>query len=159
MRSVVPIVTLVLGIALGVIGATSRSSGWFADTDVAPQPASRTTDAGIASGSPPSQRCPDEAQLRLVIREELAAAAGSPGSVPGSHPAGAGPGPTDPGDAQARVELVNRKVDDYIRAGTISDSEMALLQSEIATLDPAARTAAMQKLVRSMNSGALDGRL
>jgi hypothetical protein len=159
MRSVTPVVMFVLGLALGAIGATSRSSGWFADRDVEPRSVARTTDAGIASGSPLNQRCPDEAQLRRVIREELAAAAGSPDSVPDLHPADAGPRPTVSSDAQAHVELVNRHVDDYIRAGAISDSEMVLLQSEIATLDPAARTAAMQKLVRAMNSGALDGRL
>jgi hypothetical protein len=50
-------------------------------------------------------------------------------------------------------------VDDYIQTGVISESEMARLQSDIARLDPAARRAAMQKLVRALNSGALDGRL
>jgi hypothetical protein len=159
MRSVTPVVMLVLGLALGVIGATSRSAGWFADPDVAPRGAARTTEAGIASGAPQSQRCPDEEQLRLVIREELAAAAGSLGSEPGSRPADAGPGPTATSDARASVALVDRQVDDYIRAGAISQVEMAALQGEIAKLDPAAQRAAIAKLVRAINSGALAGNL
>jgi hypothetical protein len=68
-------------------------------------------------------------------------------------------GVTGPASSAEQIELVNRRVDDYISAGVISESEMARLQGDIARLDPAARRAAMQRLVRALNSGALDGRL
>jgi hypothetical protein len=158
MRSVAPFVTLVLGLALGAVGATSRSAGWFADAGGAPQ-AAATTEAAVAPTSLPNPLCQDEAQLRRLIREELAAAAGNPGSLPVSRPADADSGPHAPSDAQARAELVNRRVDDYIRAGAISQVEMAALQGEIARLDPAAQRAAIGKLVRAINAGALAGNL
>lgn len=97
--------------------------------------------------------------MRRVIREEIVAA--SAAKIPAQ--ASPAPAPSDippaPVASADQVEFINRKVDEYVRAGFISESEMARLQSDIATLDPAARRAAMQRLVRALNSGALDGRL
>jgi len=97
--------------------------------------------------------------MRRVIREEIVAA--SAAKVPTQSGLAQIPAeiPPVPVASPAQVALVNRRVDDYIQTGVISQSEMVRLQSDIARLDPAARRAAMQKLVRAMNTGALDGRL
>jgi len=97
--------------------------------------------------------------MRRVIREEIVAA--SAAKVPAQSGLAQIPAeiPPVPVASPAQVALVNRRVDDYIQTGVISPSEMVRLQSDIARLDPSARRAAMQKLVRAMNSGALDGRL
>ena len=97
--------------------------------------------------------------MRRVIREEILAA--SAAIVPAQSGLARNPAETPPTPvaSPAQVALVNRRVDDYIQTGVISESEMVRLQSDIARLDPAARRAAMQKLVRAMNTGALDGRL
>lgn len=97
--------------------------------------------------------------MRRVIREEIVAASAADSfaqSRPSRSPAEMPPATVA---SPAQAALVNRQVDDFIRAGVISESEMARLQSDVAALDPAARRAAMQKLVRAMNTGALDGRL
>lgn len=157
MRPVAAIVTFVIGLGLGALGASGRPAGWFGD--LAPGPAPATEVAAVAPGSVDRTSCPDEAQLRAIVREELAAA-GAAGTV---AQAGRTPPPAAglqaPVSSPEQVEFVNRQMDGYIRAGAISDAEMARLQSDIATLDPAARRAALQKLVRAMNTGALDGRL
>lgn len=97
--------------------------------------------------------------MRRVIREEILAASAAKvpeQSRPSQNPTEIPPAPVASPD---QVALVNQRVDDFIEVGVISGSEMARLQSDIARLDPAARRAAMQKLVRAMNTGALDGRL
>jgi hypothetical protein len=148
MKPILQIAAIALGLGVVVGAASGRLAGWLAGPGEA-----RVADAGPAPTSPAATealRCLDEVELRRVIREELAAAAA------GKVPAHGLPAPASSAD---QVEFVNRQVDEYIRAGVISESEMARLQSDIARLDPAARRAALQKLVRAMNSGALDGRL
>ena len=157
MKPILQIAAIALGLGVVAAAASGRLSKWLPGPGEA-----HVADAGPAPTRPEvteSGRCLDEAELRRVIREELAAAAGA--GVPAQGPpapASAASSPAPPSSPD-RVEFVNRQVDEYIRAGVISDSEMARLQSDIATLDPAARRAALQKLVRAMNTGALDGRL
>jgi len=157
MKPILQIAAIALGLGVVAAAASGRLSGWLAGPGEA-----HVAGAGPAPASPAATttgRCLDETEMRRVIREELAAAAaaGVPAQgTPASASAAVSPVPPSSAD---QVEFVNRQVDEYIRAGVISESEMARLQSDIATLDPAARRAAMQKLVRAMNSGALDGRL
>jgi hypothetical protein len=100
-----------------------------------------------------------EADLRRIIREELAArlsataAAETAGQA--KLAAAASREPANP----RQVEAINRQVDAYIGAGTIADSEMAILQSDIAKLDRSARNELLGKLARAINAGALKGRL
>jgi len=156
---------VVVGVAALAAVAGARLGGWLAGPDepqvarAAPVPAARTASESGA--------CLDEAELRRVIREEMAAAGmGRASASAEPAPAAAQPAaaqaaasPPVPVSSPEQVDFVNRRMDDYIRAGVISQSEMTRLQIDIARLDPVARRAAMQKLVRAMNSGALDGRL
>ena len=157
MKPILQIIAIALAFALGMAAASGRLAQWLAGSDgpgLAGVTASSNDPAATETG-----RCLDEVEMRRVIREELATAAATApaGQLPPTAGAVAGT-PTTPASPE-QVELVNRRVDEYIRAGVVSESEMARLQGEIATLDPAARRAAMQKLVRAMNSGALEGRL
>ena len=104
-----------------------------------------------------------EAQLRTIIREELSnqftmlpqAAVGSDSPQTFSHM-------TDPAD-QARdkeqLESVMRKIEYYESVGSISDYQMQELQSEIVRLNSADRREGFKRLMRSMNSGAVEGQL
>ena len=146
-----------LGAAVASVVGNGGLPGWFAKTEGA-----RIGGSAVATASPAateSPRCLDEAEMRLVIREEIVAA--SAAKVPAQGRSSQSPTeiPPAPVASPDQVALVNRRVDDFIEVGVISESEMARLQSDIGRLDPAARRAAMQKLVRAMNTGALDGRL
>jgi hypothetical protein len=157
MKALALVVTFAIGLGLGALGTAARLSRIAPDSVDERDVTAVAHAAAVATSTPASQPCADEAQLRRVVREELMAAAAASVVAQGS-PDGAVDSPA-PASSQDQIELVNRRVDEYIRAGVISDSEMTRLQRDIATLDPAARRAAMQKLVRAMNSGALDGRL
>lgn len=148
---------LVLGLVVLIV-ATGAGTGWFTDADGKPNDGAA---AGAAQqragvGSPASQRCLDEAELRRIVREELAAA-----SHPARPPETLSAASQLPGEADAarQLEHVNRQLDEYIRAGSISEPEMAALQGEIAKLDPAGQRETIGKIVRAMNSGALAGHL
>jgi hypothetical protein len=140
---------LLAAFALGVVAASVFASGqlqgWFAEPDRAQ--VAESAPAITCPAATETRRCLDEAEMRRVLREELAAATAAIVPAQGT-PA---PGPVDdapaPVTSPAQVALVNRQLDGYIQAGVISDSEMARLQSEIGKLDPAARRAAMQRLV------------
>ena len=158
MKAIALIVTFAFGLGLGALGAAVRLSSNPADPGNAPGVATAAPAGAVAAGTSASRPCADEALLRRVVRDELMAAAAA-GMAQDSPGAAAAVGAPAPASSAEQIEHINRRVDDHIRAGVISESEMARLQSEIATLDPAARRAAMQRLVRAMNSGALDGRL
>lgn len=159
MKPVALMVAFALGLGLGALGASARLSRISTDQAEAPAAASTAPAGAIATGTPASHTCPDEAQLRRVVREELVAAQAASVLAQGAAANVGEPGSAVQASPLEEVERVNRRVDDYIRAGAISEAEMARLQSEIGKLDPAARRAAMQRLVRALNSGALDGRL
>jgi len=157
MKPILQIAAIALGLGVVAAAASGRLSAWFdgaAEARVSgagPAPTSATTTE--------ARSCLDEAEMRRVIREELAAATAASVTAQGSPAPASAVGSLAPPSSADQIEFANRQVDEYIRAGVISESEMARLQSDIATLDPAARRAALQKLVRAMNSGALDGRL
>jgi len=153
LQALVVVFVLVLGVV--AVATSGRLAGWLAAPAEPPRAAAVPAPANPAVVA----NCLDEAEIRRVIREELAVAAAAmvPAQAPSTPgPADVPPAPVSPPEQVARVNLL---VDQYIQTGVISDAEMARLQSQIAKLDPAARRAAMQRIVRAMNSGALDGRL
>jgi len=100
-----------------------------------------------------------EDQLRVIIREELAAqlAAGASGlasTAPTSAP--------DPGDEvnyQYQREMVAQSLEYYAGVGQITDAEMASLQTQIARLRDEDRRQMLGQLARMLDTGAIDGRL
>lgn len=69
------------------------------------------------------------------------------------------PAPIEAEETELQHRLVHEEIDLYIGRGAISNSEMAVLQSEIARLAPPDRIDAMRRLVAAINAGELDGRL
>jgi hypothetical protein len=101
----------------------------------------------------------DEQLLRDVIREELAAYAGAWVAREEGSEQEEAYDPDAEAERQARREYVEQRIEYYSSVGYISDAEMQLLKSEIARLDPDSRPAMMEKLVRALNTGAIDGRM
>jgi hypothetical protein len=160
----VPVLGTLLMLALVLLATvivTDVEEGWLAAVDhsrsVAAPPHAAPLPVGM--GSQDGRRCLDVAELRRIIREELAAQPTA--TTVARSPDSPGLDPAPPGEPRAtrQLELVNRQVDDYIRAGAISEVQMADLQDEIARLDPAARREVLGKIARAMNSGALAGNL
>jgi hypothetical protein len=150
---------LALGLVVFVL-ASGAGTTLFTNADGKPIDGAAASEtrpqAGV--GSQAGQRCLDEAELRRVIREELAAsAAGLAASPPATS--GAVAQLSSAADAARQLDRVNQQLDEYIRAGSISEPEMAALQGEIAKLDPAGQQETLGKIVRAMNSGALAGHL
>jgi hypothetical protein len=156
MKPILQVAAIALAFAAGA-AASGRLAEWRAGPDE-PIPAAVTA-TRTDPAAPEAGRCLDEIEMRRVIREELTMAAAAAPAAHGPPTAGSVASTAAPIASPEQVEFVNRRVDEYIRAGVISESEMTRLESEIATLDPAARRAALQKIVRAMNTGALEGRL
>src|SRR5262245_53743695 len=104
-----------------------------------------TSHDDVAGSEPPQtaatarapQPCASEEQLRRIIREELA-------TILAAHPLAEDAAKTaiaaqSSADNKRQLELVDQQLDHYIRAGVISDSEMASLQMEIGKLDKASQ--------------------
>jgi hypothetical protein len=102
---------------------------------------------------------PDENQLRTIIREELATQLTTLRHSDSQMPDTIAANPTDEVEYQYQLELVAQKMDVYESVGTISDTDMHNLQSEIMALNEADRVEALSRLVRAMNAGTLKGRL
>lgn len=96
----------------------------------------------------------DEARLRRIIRDELAAQAHRTASQPTLATR-----PRNPLDDQLRRERVGRQLDYYKRLGRISPAQMQAMQDEIAQLEPAARKEMLGNLARSLNRGEIEGLL
>jgi hypothetical protein len=113
------------------------------------------------AGDPVADRgvsCADEETLRRIIREELSARlATSPGSADTSGSAAA-PYPSHPADNSRQLAAVSEQLDRHIAAGSISDADMAALQMEIGKLDKNGQRDMLSKLMKALNSGALQGR-
>jgi TolA-binding protein len=58
-----------------------------------------------------------------------------------------------------RREVVAQQIEAHAAAGSITDAQMQELQAEIAQLDDASRKQMMNKLIRTLNSGDIKGRL
>jgi hypothetical protein len=156
-------VPLVLGALLlaaftGVMigrAATDRNSAEPVDL------AGRSLESPEAGDQPVADRggsCADEETLRRIIREELSARlATSPGSADTSGSAAA-PDPSHSADNSRQLAAVSEQLDQHIAAGSISDADMAALQMEIGKLDKNGQRHVLSKLMKALNSGALQGR-
>ena len=121
------------------------------DARPSPTPAARTT---------ASTGLPDEERLRTIIRDELRSELA--GIRLGANSAEANEPQPDPQmdiEYDYRRDAVEQSLDYYSQVGRISEAEMARLQSDIAKLRPADRSAMLGRLVRELNSGTLEGRL
>ena len=98
----------------------------------------------------------DESALRAIIREEFAAIQGSAIAETAAVP---DLDPQQELDFDSRLEEVRQTIDFYAQTGEISRTEMEQLQFQIAKLRPADREAMLGRLIRELNSGAIDGRL
>lgn len=98
-------------------------------------------------------------EVRRIVREELRAQIGALASSATGADSTTAPDPYDEIEYQQRYELVDQELEFFIDQGTISDSEMAALQMEIAKLDAQGRKQMLRRLTQALNSGELDGRL
>lgn len=106
----------------------------------------------------------DEAVLRKIISEELGAVLAAAGPEGDSKPEVAlSDAAETAGNAKTSDHyesgLVRGELDYYTSRGAITETEMAGLQSRIASLPAAERTSMLQELARALNSGDLQGRL
>lgn len=103
----------------------------------------------------------DEERLRVIIREELNILNGAePAPLSVATPdVAAGTDPRQDIEYDYRLEEVRRSLDFYAQTGRISDAEMARLEADIARLRSSDREAMLRRLVRELNSGAIEGRL
>jgi hypothetical protein len=103
----------------------------------------------------------DEERLRLIIREELNALdEAEPGPLSAATPdVAADTDPRQDIEYDYRLEEVRRALDYYAQSGQISDTEMARLEADIGRLRSSDREAMLRRLVRELNSGAIEGRL
>jgi hypothetical protein len=124
------------------------------------------TDGGPeVAGAPLSaqSRDADDARLRQIIREELrylTAAIREEAQESAQLAETAALAPVE--DAQAGLyqrEIVDQQIEYYRSQGTISDSEMAALENEIAKLNSSDRQPMLSKLIRAMNAGEIHGKL
>lgn len=121
-------------------------------------------DLPVASSNTVANQAAEQAQLRTILREEIAAAllsfspkaVSQQSSVVASAASG---GDQKTEDYQNELEVLEAELDYYITRGAISDREMSALQMQMARLDQSGRKQIMRKLVRSLNSGELSGRL
>jgi hypothetical protein len=168
-------------LALAVLAVGTWS---FADRMNAPPPspaqqaASPHPEASIRGRELPPERLRSDghgalspalrAEMAQLIRSELRRHAGESGSKEERPTAATGTLDSDPHASNSmpdpleqhiQARIVDEEIRRYLEKGRISSAEMAALQTEIARLDPEARTAAMRRLVAAINSGELDGRL
>ena len=100
-------------------------------------------------------------EIRTIVAEELA-------KVPlqtGQEPAARSPkqpdasSESDPVAYQQQVDAVNQTIEFYRSVGDISVSQMQALQLEIGRLEEPARQRALNRLVRALANGEIDGQL
>jgi hypothetical protein len=101
----------------------------------------------------------DEARLRQVVREELAALTATTAAAPGAARFAAAPAPRDAEKDRLQRERVAEQIDRYRSVGAITDAQMNELQNDIAQLDPASRREMLGKLSRAMNAQEIQARM
>jgi len=101
----------------------------------------------------------DEALLRQVVREELAAQLAVTAAPGATRVAVAPAAPRDPEKDRRQRERVEQQIEHYRSVGNISDAQMIELQNDIALLDPISRREMLSKLTRAMNADEIDGRM
>ena len=98
----------------------------------------------------------EEAQLRRIIREELAVALRDQDEHRIKDTAAQR---RSPEDNHYQREYVSQQIDYYASVGSIDEQEMHELQREIAELDEAGRKEMLSKLTRAMNTRQIKGQL
>jgi hypothetical protein len=98
----------------------------------------------------------DEERLRKIVREELTPLLAQ--RIRQAKPAAAERERNESEDRR-RSELIAQQIETYRAVGSITDQQMQELQAGIAELDEASRKQMMSRLIRSLNSGELEGRL
>ena len=101
----------------------------------------------------------DEARLRLIVREELAAQLAILPGADMQKPVIIAADPIEVAEYQYQFDSVTQKLDIYESVGSISEVDMHNLQSEIMALNEADRVEALSRLVKALNAGTLKGRL
>lgn len=102
---------------------------------------------------------PNENQLRNIIREELQAHMIVKTGSDHQDDAAMASDSEYTAENQYQLDLVSRKLDYFESVGTTTEMEMQDIQVEIAKLHPADRNRMLNRLIRSMNAGDIDGRL
>jgi hypothetical protein len=105
-----------------------------------------------------TESCADEQMLRRIIREELAAQFASSPASQGAQGSNAVLEQSYAADRARQLAAVSAQLDQHIAAGSISDADMAALQMEIGKLDKKGQHDMLSKLMKALNSGALQGR-
>jgi hypothetical protein len=100
-----------------------------------------------------------EASLRRVVREEIAAVVQAGASLTARDATNVETGSVARRPDPQHLAAVSSQLDYFIGVGSISPSEMAALQEDIARLDASARKQMLGRLVRAMNTGNLKGEL
>lgn len=141
------------------------SSQALADASVANRE-SHTAPPPPAVGPPDVRLTPANIeQLRSMVREELAIALQSiasreqPAQRLSSVPQQQADNQRTDAEYDYEREIVQNEIDYFVSRGSISESEMAGLQTQIGKLDQAGRKEMLRELVRVLNSGDLEGRL
>ena len=122
--------------------------------DRAPAPSIETFPAGGVST--PAELQPNEDVLRQIIRQELALYADADSQ---SSPTARDNVALDPVELHAQRESITERIEYFASVGSISNSDMQKLQTDIAKLDAAGRTEMLRELTRALNSGRLNGQL
>ncbi|WP_375205576.1 hypothetical protein [Hyphococcus sp.] len=94
--------------------------------------------------------------MRLVIREELAALDAAPRNQASTPAQPARPQPS-PEQVKHAVSTIDRDISLFRNRGAINEAEMATLQAKIAKLPLAERRAALSTLTKAMSKGEIDG--
>ena len=137
-----------------VVSLDNALSETMAEQPVAP---SNSTLSMPESGSHVTSAPIPEDRLREIIREELVAQLNDvAGAQTDAAPA---PSPVDDTEFQYRRELVAQRLQYYANVGQITRQEMDELQGQIAALKEGDRQAMLRELVRTLNTGAIEGRL
>lgn len=160
--------TVLIGFVLAKLSSTEEPIASVDRSAFTQTLTSTPASARPSTGRPDPSAYLSEDRLRQIVREELSAQlerlrrdASSPkGAVDSDDNASlvsvsrTAASPSAPGAREA----VSLRIDYYLSAGTISDTEMASLQTEIAGLGDEDRKLMLSRLVSAMNSGQLKGR-
>jgi hypothetical protein len=101
----------------------------------------------------------DEENLRRIIREELESSRSQDSEPRHIAEAAMVSDPQMDLEYQRRSLVVDERLNYFGQVGQITPVEMSQLQAEIARLRPGDREEMLKRLVRAINSGAIDGRL
>jgi glutamine synthetase len=152
--------TALLGlVAAKVVGLEARIEGLGAASRAFASTSDRAPAATVFAG-------PTTADLRTVIREEIAAAktsiSGAPrmSAIEACAPARRVEGRDEDGAADPNaVSLVRAQLNAHIARGRMSAKEMDAFYNQIAELSPEDRRFMLRDLTSAMNSGKLDARM